>query len=107
MLLAPEPQLPPTTIDARRDDAARRRVTLDVAPAGAAGAGREADARRRHRRSPTPHTTPTSTLTFELGDVPPGAQWVRLTVDGVESLLVDRSVEPPAFDPAQSVAVPA
>ena len=54
-----------------------------------------------------PHTTPTSTLTFELGDVPPGAQWVRLTVDGVESLLVDRSVEPPAFDPSQSVAVPA
>ena len=54
-----------------------------------------------------PHPTPTSTLTFELGDVPPGAQWVRLTVDGVESLLVDRSAEPPAFDPSQSVAVPA
>ena len=36
------------------------------------------------------HTTPTSTLTFGLGVVPPGAQWVRLTVDGVESLLVDR-----------------
>jgi hypothetical protein len=32
---------------------------------------------------------------------------VRLTVDGVESLLVDRSAEPPTFDPAQSVAVPA
>jgi hypothetical protein len=32
---------------------------------------------------------------------------VRLTVDGVESLLVDRTVEPPTFDSTQSVAVPA
>ena len=54
-----------------------------------------------------PHTTSTSTLTFDLGDVPPGAQWVRLTVDNVESLLVDRSAEPPAFDPVQSITVPA
>ena len=54
-----------------------------------------------------PHPTPTSSLTFELGDVPFGAQWVRLTVDGVDSLLVDRTAEPPEFDPSQSVTVPA
>jgi hypothetical protein len=54
-----------------------------------------------------PHATATSTLTFELGNVPPGNQWVRLTVDGVDSLLVDRSAEPPAFDSTQSLAVPA
>jgi hypothetical protein len=105
LLLAPEPQLPPTTI--ARDATTRRvTVTLDVKPqvrpaqdalltlGGDSGL-------------PRPHTTATSTLTFDLGDVPPGAQWVRLTVDNVESLLVDRSAEPPAFDPGQSIAVPA
>jgi hypothetical protein len=54
-----------------------------------------------------PIATSSSTLTFRLGDVPSGPQWVRLTVDGVESLLVDRSAHPPAFDSSQSVAVPA
>ena len=39
--------------------------------------------------------------------MPEGDQWVRLTVDGVESLLLDREAEPPAFDPSQSVTVPA
>jgi hypothetical protein len=105
MLLAPEPQLPPTTVT--RDATTRRvTVTLDVKPqvrpaqdarltlGGAAGVA-------------DPHSTATSTLTFHLGDVPQGAQWVRLTVDGVESLLVDRSAEPPTFDSTQSVAVPA
>ena len=54
-----------------------------------------------------PITTPASTLTFELGNVPPGAQWVRLTIDGVDSLLLDRTVDPPVFDSTQAVAVPA
>ena len=105
MLLAPEPVLPPTTVT--RDATTRRvTVTIHVKPqlrpaqdaqltlGGSSGLVR-------------PHTTATSTLTFDLGDVPPGAQWIRLTVDGVESLLVDRSVEPPAFDSSQTVAVPA
>ncbi len=51
MLLAPEPQLPPTTVT--RDATTRRvTVTLDVTPRGAARAGRAAHARRRQRRSP-------------------------------------------------------
>lgn len=54
-----------------------------------------------------PHPTTTGTLTFQFGDVPDGAKWVRLIVDGVESLLVDRSVIPPKFDPSQTVTVPA
>jgi hypothetical protein len=53
------------------------------------------------------HPTQTASLTFVFGAVPPGSQWVRLTVDGVESLLVDRSVTPPVFDPSQTVTVPA
>lgn len=105
LLLAPEPQLPPSTVS--RDATTRRvTVTLDVSPEvrpaqdvrlilGGDGAPAE------------PHATATPTLTFELGDVPPGAQWVRLNVDGVDSLLVDRSAEPPTFDATQSVTVPA
>lgn len=105
MLLAPEPQLPPSSVS--RDGTTRRvTVTLDVSPEvrpaqdarltlGGDGAPAE------------PHPAATSTLTFEVGDVPPGPQWVRLTVDGVDSLLVDRSEEPPTFHPSQSVTVPA
>jgi hypothetical protein len=105
MLLAPEPQLPPTTV-ARNATTQRVTVTLDVSP----------EVRPAQEASLTlggdtavaePHPAQTATLSFALGPVPPGAQWVRLTVDGVESLLVDRTVEPPAFDPSQSVAVPA
>ncbi len=104
MLLAPEPELPPTTIS--RDAGTRRvTVTLDLRPQVPAqealltvgGLSALADEQ----------ATATSTLTFVLGDVPSGSQWVRLTIDGVESLLVDRSAVPPAFDPAQAVAVPA
>jgi len=105
LLLAPEPLLPPSTIarDAGTGDVT---VTLDVRPEVRPGQeaqlvlggdGALADA----------IATSSSTLTFHLGDVPSGPQWVRLTVDGVESLLVDRSADPPAFDSSQSVAVPA
>jgi len=105
MLLAPEPLLPPSAITR---DATTERVTatLDVRPQVRPAQ----DARLTlggDTASAEPHATPTGTLTFELGVVPPGPQWVRLTVDGVDSLLVDRSVEPPAFDSSQSVTVPA
>ena len=105
LLLAPEPELPPTTIT--RDGTTRAvTVTLDVKPQV-----RQAQDARLTLGGDTgpadPITTPASTLTFRLGDVPPGAQWVRLTVDGVDSLLLDRTVEPPTFDSSQSVAVPA
>ena len=105
LLLAPEPQLPPTTVT--RDATTRHvTVTLDVSPEV-----RPLQEARLTLGGDTAlaeaHPTQTATLTFELATVPPGSQWVRLTVDGVESLLVDRSAEPPAFDPSQSVAVPA
>jgi hypothetical protein len=105
MLLAPEPQLPPTTVT-RNASTRRVTVTVDVKPQVRPAQ----DARLTlggHTAPADPHPTSTSTLTFQLDDVPQGAQWVRLTVDGVDSLLVDRSSEPPTFDSTQSVAVPA
>jgi Pvc16 N-terminal domain len=105
MLLAPEPQLG-TAVLVR--DAATRRVTatLDVVPE--LRPAQDALLSLGGVTAPVEsHPAATSTLTFELGDVPDGDQWVRLTVDGVESLLVDRSADPPAFDPTQFVTVPA
>jgi hypothetical protein len=52
-----------------------------------------------------PHPTATDTLTFLVDAAPPGQHWLRLRVDGVDSVLVDRSVTPPVFDPAQRVTI--
>jgi hypothetical protein len=50
----------------------------------------------------------TSNITFKtaLASLPSGAQWVRLIVDGVESMLVDRSGTVPVFDTTQQVTIP-
>jgi hypothetical protein len=52
------------------------------------------------------HSTKTDTLTFHLADVPAGEYYVRLRIDGVDSLLIDSSVTPPVFDVSQKVAIP-
>ena len=105
MLLAPDPDPSSATI-ARDATTQFVSVTLDFRPrvrpaqeATLALGGETALA--------DPHPSPTSTLSFELGAVPQGKQWLRLTVDGVESLLVDRTTEQPSFDPAQFLQVPA
>ena len=51
------------------------------------------------------HPVQTSTLTFTIEDAPLGRRYLRLRVDGVDSLLVDRSVTPPAFDSAMEVVI--
>lgn len=50
-------------------------------------------------------TVQTNTLSFQATDVAAGTYWIRLRVDGVDSLLVDRLVSPPLFDPSQKVTV--
>jgi hypothetical protein len=47
-------------------------------------------------------------LVFSFPDsLEPGQPWLRLRVDGTDSLLVDRSAPAPAFDPSQKLTVPA
>ena len=58
-----------------------------------------------------PHPAKTGSLTFIAIDDPPGKfaagdYFVRLRVDGVDSLLVDRSVQPPKFNSSQKVSIP-
>jgi hypothetical protein len=50
--------------------------------------------------------TPTQDLSFAAGPIAAGPSFVRLRVDGVDSLLVDRTVSPPRFDPTQQVTIP-
>lgn len=52
-----------------------------------------------------PHATRTGTLTFVVRDAPTGTHWVRVRVDGADSILVRRDLTPPEFDPAQKVTV--
>jgi hypothetical protein len=48
----------------------------------------------------------TDTLTFTFEEIPAGDYWVRLRVDGVESLLVNRALSPPEFDATQRLTIP-
>jgi len=54
-----------------------------------------------------PITVPkTATLTFKSSDLPSGPQWVRLRVEGIDSILIDRTTTPPSFDATQKVTIP-
>ena len=46
------------------------------------------------------HPTQTDTLIFIIDNAPVGSRYIRLRVDGIDSLLIDRSVIPPVFDSA-------
>ena len=80
------------TVRCRPDVLPAQRVTLVVGDT-------EAPAQARAAR--------TNTLTFRFAQLPAGEYNVRLRVDGVESLLVNRAADPPAFDSTQRVTVPA
>lgn len=58
-----------------------------------------------------PHPSPTGSFTFETTlpseMLKPGMKHlVRLRVDGVDSILIDRTKTPPQFDPSQEVTIP-
>ena len=52
-----------------------------------------------------PHPSQTGTLAVSTAGLVAGGYWVRLRIDGVDSLLVDRTKTPPIFDPTQRVTV--
>jgi hypothetical protein len=55
--------------------------------------------------APDAITIQTDTLPFVVPDAAPGDVFVRVRVDGVDSVLVDRTKEPPVFDETQRVTV--
>ncbi len=50
-------------------------------------------------------TAQTPTLTFKAASLTKGIYFIRLRVDGVDSLLVNRAVTPPVFDQTQKVTI--
>lgn len=52
-----------------------------------------------------PRTSNTATLVFDVVAAPVGEFFVRVRIDGVDNLLVDRSVTPPVFDTDQKVVI--
>jgi hypothetical protein len=52
-----------------------------------------------------PHAAKSGTLAFAAGNLVAGSYYVRLRVDGVDSLLVKRAPPPPVFDDTQKVTV--
>ncbi|MEH2436090.1 MAG: DUF4255 domain-containing protein [Nostoc sp.] len=52
-----------------------------------------------------PHPNQTDRLEFRIAGVTPGEYFVRVRIDGVDSLLVDRTVTPPVFDQNQKVVI--
>lgn len=105
MLLAPTLDLGASTVT--RDPATKAvTATLHVRPLVRPGQ-RVTLAIGAASASPRPPAAATGTLVFEFGNLPAGAQSVRLLVDGAESQLIDRSQTPPRFDPLQRLTVPA
>ncbi len=51
------------------------------------------------------HAAQTSSLTFQITDAPLGEHFIRLRIDGVDSLLIDQSVTPPIFKVDQKVTI--
>jgi hypothetical protein len=61
------------------------------------------------RISTEPRTLPTDTLKFTFPKAvapPPGDYFLRLRIDGVESILIDQSGPVPQFDPTQRKTIP-
>jgi hypothetical protein len=106
MVLAPTPVLAPAPTITRDATTGDVTVTLNVRPR-VRPSQRATLALGSDVALADTHPTATASLTFHFGVVPDGAQWVRLTVDGAESLLLDPSTVPPSFDPSQTVTVPA
>ena len=52
-----------------------------------------------------PHHTQTATVNFHAQNLSAGTYFVRLRIDGVDSLLVNKAVNPPQFDSSQQVNV--
>ena len=65
-------------------------------------------ARYSMKRPPArPRTLPTDPLVFEFPDsLAAGSHWVRLRVDGADSVLLDRTGPAPVFDVTQQITVP-
>ncbi|MCP4047406.1 MAG: DUF4255 domain-containing protein [Gammaproteobacteria bacterium] len=59
-----------------------------------------------HEALPTDLSSQTGSLDFIFPTLPDGNQWIRLRVDGIDSLLVNRAAKPPEFEGSQQMVIP-
>jgi hypothetical protein len=52
------------------------------------------------------HSTATNSLSFHLNNVEDGSYFIRLRIDGSDSLLIDTTVSPPVFKASNKVVLP-
>ncbi|MBF2065979.1 MAG: DUF4255 domain-containing protein [Calothrix sp. C42_A2020_038] len=55
--------------------------------------------------SPQVRTNQSEALVFEINNIAVGEYFLRLRVDGIDSLLINRGVKPPVFDATQKVII--
>ena len=60
-----------------------------------------------HEAMPSNLSGQTGSLDFVFPTLAAGNQWLRLRVDGVDSLLVNRNVRPPEFNLSEQMVIPA
>lgn len=60
-----------------------------------------------HEVMPTALSSQAGNLEFVFPTLVDGNQWLRLRVDGIDSLLVNRNVSPPEFNPSEQMVIPA
>jgi hypothetical protein len=60
-----------------------------------------------HEALPGNWNAATGALNFVFPELDAGHQWLRLRVDGADSLLLDRAASPPQFDTTQRMVIPA
>jgi hypothetical protein len=103
LAVASKVNVPPGPL--RRDAGGTVTVTLTCSPA--VGPGQAAFLLLGDRQVPLDpaFVLPSGSLRFVVARAQPGAYFIRVRVDGVDSLLVDRRPAVPVFDPSQRVEI--
>lgn len=104
LLLAPRLDIPAST--AVRGGSGAVTLTLAFTPQVRPGQKVSLNA-GGHEALPSNFTTQTGSLAFVFPELAAGQQWLRLRVDGADSLLVNRTLTPPQFDTTQRMSIPA
>lgn len=104
LALAPSnPGMPASPI--ARDGSGNLNLTVTCAPEVWRGQRASVLLGDREANAAPFNSAKSNTLNFSFPALPPDDYFVRLRVDGVESILIDRTVTPPVFDSAQRVTV--
>lgn len=104
LMLAPRLDIPAST--AVRGGSGAVTLTLSFTPQVRPGQKVSLNA-GGHEALPSNFTAQTGSLAFVFPELAAGQQWLRLRVDGADSLLVNRALTPPQFDTTQRMSIPA